>query len=548
MPNASFRNKLKEFARLKNEPLLLFAIILIITFVCFFVIWPIFKLMTLAKPSEYSILVTTPRWGRALWNSLYMMVISTISCTVVAFIFAYTMTRLDVPLKGLFRFITLLPVVSPPFIVALSYILLFGVQGIITKRLLGLSVDVYGRFGLWIVQTVTFFPYAFSVIYGVLQKISTNLEYAAYNMGSTRWQVFRDVLWPLARPGVAGGALMAAINVLTDFGNPQMIGGDLALLANEAYMQVVGWYDMKTASILAMLLMVPSFIIFVIQRFWVGRRSYVTVTGKEISLPPYPVHPAVKWGLFAFCIFVSVFVLLVYGSLFIGSFTQAWGYDWSLTLKNYRYVWGKFTQIWNSIKFAFLSAAFAALLGLILAYIVQKKEVGINRLLDFLGVMPSAIPGMFLGLAYVIAFNKRPIKLTNTPEIMVLALMFWNLPTCYSSAIAGIQQIGNSVEDAALNLGANSFRSFKDVIVPLLKVPFMSGFVLSFLRSVTCLSVIIFIYSPKTSVGTASILGLVSYGQWGAAAAFTVVLIAIAFGALLLAQRIMRKLGTELEI
>ena len=155
---------------------------------------------------------------------------------------------------------------------------------------------------------------------------------------------------------------------------------------------------------------------------------------------------------------------------------------------------------------------------------------------------------MFLGLAYVIAFNKKPIKLTNTPAIMVLALMFWNLPTCYSSAIAGIQQIGNSVEDAALNLGANSFRSFKDVIVPLLKVPFMSGFVLSFLRSVTCLSVIIFIYSPKTSVGTASILGLVSYGQWGAAAAFTVVLIAIAFGALLLAQRIMRKLGTELEI
>lgn len=548
MHKASVSNTFKEMKRLKNEPLLLIAIVLIIAFVSYFVIWPVVKLMTVAKLSEYKVLFTTPRWGRALWNSLYMMVISTLSCTFVAFIFAYTMTRLDVPLKGLFRFVTLLPVVSPPFIVALSYILLFGVQGIITKRLLGLSVDVYGRFGLWIVQTITFFPYAFSVIYGVLQKISTNLEYAAYNMGASRWQVFKDVLWPLARPGVAGGALMAAINVLTDFGNPQMIGGDLALLANEAYMQVVGWYDMKTASILAMLLMIPSFIIFVINRFWVGRKSYVTVTGKEISLPPYPVHPVVKWGLFGFCIFVTIFILLVYGSLFVGSFTKAWGYDWSLTLTNYNYVWGKFRQIWNSIRFAFLSAAFAALLGLILAYIVQKKEVGINKILDFLGVMPSAIPGMFLGLAYVIAFNKPPVKLTNTSAIMVLALLFWNLPTCYSSAVAGIQQIGNSVEDAALNLGANSFRSFKDVIIPLLKVPFMSGFVLSFLRSVTCLSVIIFIYSPKTSVGTASILGLVSYGQWGAAAAFTVILIAIAFSVLLIAQRVMRKLGTELEI
>ena len=120
---------------------------------------------------------------------------------------------------------TLLPIVSPPFIVALSYILLFGVQGIVTKQLLGLHVDIYGRLGLWIVQTVTFFPYAYSVIYGVIRSISTNLEYAAYNMGAPRWRVFKDVFWPLCRPGVAGGALVAAINVLTDFGNPQMIGG-----------------------------------------------------------------------------------------------------------------------------------------------------------------------------------------------------------------------------------------------------------------------------------------------------------------------------------
>lgn len=548
MQKTTAKEGFKEFKRLKNEPLLLVVIVVIVAFTSYFVIWPVWKLLTVAAPADYAILVQTPRWLRALGNSMLMMVLSTLSCTAVAFVFAYTLTRLNVPCKKFFRFITMLPIVSPPFIVALSYILLFGVQGIVTKQLLGLQVDIYGRFGLWIVQTVTFFPYAFSVIYGVMGKVSTNLEYAAYNMGASRWQVFKDVLWPLCRPGVAGGALMAAIQVLTDFGNPMMIGGDLALLPTEAYMQVVGWYDMKTAAILAALLLLPSFAIFIVQRFWVGKRSYVTVTGKEISLQPYEPHPVVKWGLFGICCLISLFVVLVYGTLLFGSFTKAIGYDWSLTLANYSFVWGKFRQIWNSIKFSVLSSLFAALLGMVLAYIVQKKQVGINRLLDFLAVLPSAVPGMFLGLSYVIAFNSPPIKLTNTSFIMVLALMFWNLPTCYSSSIAGIQQIGNSVEDAALNLGASSFRSFKDVILPLLRIPFVSGFVLSFLRSVTCLSVIIFIYSPSTAVGTTSILGLVSYGQWGAAAAFTVVLIGIAFAVLYTAEYFLKKRGTSLNL
>ena len=402
--------QIKQMKRLKNEPLLMIAIIFIILFTCYFVIWPVLRLITVARPAEFLILFTNSRWMRSLINSLFMMVISTISCTGVAFIFAYTITRLDVPFKKLFRFVTLLPIVSPPFVVALSYILLFGVQGIITKDLLGLHVDVYGVFGLWIVQTVTFFPYAFSIIYGVIGKISTNLEYAAYNMGANRWQVFKDVFWPLCRPGVAGGVLMAAINVLTDFGNPIMIGGDLALLPTEAYMQIVGWYDMKTAAILAAALMVPSFVIFALNRFWVGKRSYVTVTGKEISLTPFKPHLLVKWGLFYFCSLVSLFVLLVYGALFIGAFTKAWGYDWSFTLANISYVWDKFHEVWNSIKYATLSSIFASLLAMILAYIVQKKSVGINKFLDFLAVLPSAVPGMFLGLGFVIAFNTPPCQ------------------------------------------------------------------------------------------------------------------------------------------
>lgn len=544
----SVRESLKEMKRLKNEPLLLIVIIAIILFVCYFAIWPVIKVITVPTLGDYSQLFTKSRWLSALKNSLFMTLVSTISCTAIAFLFAYTIARVDVPCKRLFRFITLLPIVSPPFIVALSYILLFGIQGIITKGLLGLHVDIYGRFGLWIVQTVTFFPYAYSVIYGVMRSISTNLEYAAYNVGATRWQVFRDVFLPLCRPGIAGGALIAAINVLTDFGNPIMIGGDLALLPTEAYMQISGWYDMKTAAVLATALLVPALAIFVVNRFWVGQRSYVTITGKEISLHPFALPKAVKWGLFSGCMLFSLFVLLVYGSLVYGAFTKAWGYDWSLTLDNMKYVIFKGEQIFNSIKFAFLSSILAALLAMILAYIVQKKQVGVNKFLDFIAILPGAIPGLFLGIGFVMAFNTKPVELTGTGAIMVLALLFWNIPTCYSASTAGLQQIGNSVEDAALNLGANSFRGFKDIILPLLKAPFLSGFVLSFLRSVTCLSVVIFIYSPHTIVGTVSIMGLVETGQWGSAAAFTVVLITVAFTVLRVAQYLLGKQGIKLEL
>lgn len=548
MARQTIAESYREMKRLRNEPLLLAAMISIIILVCFFVVYPVIKVITVPTVGEYAQLFLKSRWISAVKNSLVMTVLSTVSCTAVAFLFAYVNVRLPVPCKGLFRFIALLPIVSPPFIVALSYILLFGVNGIVTSVLLGIRVDIYGRLGLWIVQTVTFFPYAYSVIYGVLGSISTNLEYAAYNMGATRWQVFRDVFWPLCRPGVAGGALIAAINVLTDFGNPMVIGGDMAFLATEAYMQISGWYDMSMAAVLAVALLVPALALFVVKNYWVGRRSYVTITGKEISLNPYPVPNWLKWTLWALTMLISLFVLLVYGTLLFGAFAKTWGYDWSPTLENLSYVWAKGVQILHSVEYAVLASAGAAFLAMVLAYIVQRKQVGVNRFLDFLAILPGAIPGIFLGIGFSMAFNAKPFQWSGTAGIMVLALLFWNIPTCYQSAVAGLQQIGSAVEDAALNLGANSFRSFRDVIMPLLKVPFLSGFVLSFLRSVTCLSVVIFLYGPSTSVGTISIMNLVNSGMWGKAAAFTVVLVSIAFSVLKLAQHLLGKQGIRLVI
>ncbi|RKP49977.1 iron ABC transporter permease [Cohnella endophytica] len=533
--------------RLRKEPLLAIGIAAIILVTVFFILWPILKVVSYSHLEDYLKLFTNSRWSHAALNSLFITAISTISCTFIAFVFSYTITRLNVPFKGLFKFITILPIVSPPFIVALSYILLFGRQGMISKHVLHMNFDVYGWHGLWMVQTITFFPYAFAVIHGVMKSISTNMEYAAYNLGGTHWQVFKKVFFPLCRPGVAGGALIAAMNVLADFGNPAIIAGNFNVLPTEAYMQMSGLFDLRSATVLSTALLVPALGLFLWNRFWVGKKSYVTITGKETSLEHYPLPSAVKWGLFAFCAFVTLFILAVYGVLFYGAFTTTWGYDWSFTFKNIDYVTNKGREIYNSLKFAFISSIAAGLLALPLAYIVQKKRVGVNAALDFLAILPGAVPGVFLGLGFAIAFNQEPLLLTGTSAIMVLALMFWNLPTCYSACLAGLQQIGGALEEASQNLGAGSFTTFRKIVLPLLKGPFMTGIVTSFLRSITCLSVIVFIYSAKTSVGTISILSLVQDGNWGSASAFTAVLITIAFVVLLAMKLLIRKDGKSIE-
>lgn len=512
-----------------RRPAVAVCTVLVLAFAACFVLWPVARVLSYPRLSDFLSFFTTRTWYNALLHSLFLTALGTVSCTLVAFLFAYTVVRTDAPLRGLFRFVTLLPVLSPPFIVALSYIFLFGGQGIVTKQLLHLQVNIYGWQGLWFVQTITFFPFAYTAIEGVLGNLSATLEYAAANLGASRWRIFRDATLPLCLPGIAGGALMAAVDVLTDFGNPAMIGGNYAVLPTEAYMQVVGNYDMPTATMLSAVLLVPSFLLFFFSKASLGRRSYTTVTGRESAMPPAKAAPAVKWLLFAGCLAVSLVVLSVYGVLFYGAFAKLWGYDWSFSLKNFQYVLFAGNQVWNSILFGAGSALAASCCGLLIAWLVVRGRTGLGPLLDFLAVLPAAIPGVFLGLGFALSFNTKPLVLTGTAAILLLALTVWNVPNCYTISRAVLEQIGGSMEEASRNLGAGGARTFFRVLLPLLWQPFLSGFLVAFLRSVTCLSVVIFLYGIHTMVGTISILNFVQNGQWGVAAALTVLLIAAAF-------------------
>jgi iron(III) transport system permease protein len=360
-------------------------------------------------------------------------------------------------------------------------------------------------------------------------NIASNMEYAARNLGASRFRAFWDVFFPLCRPGIAGGAMMAAINVLADFGNPSMIAGNFRLLPTEAYMQMAGWYNMSGAAVLSTILLFPTFSLFIFNRYWLGKRSYTTFTGKETFLPPMKSALITRWMVFSGCLLISVFVLSVYGILFVGAFSKTWGYDWSIDFSSFMYVWKKRNLIVNSLQYAAVSAILASVAALALAWMVERGMFRLKKILDFIAVLPGAVPGVFLGLGFAIALGPPPFSLANSSLIVILALAIWNIPTCYSADSAGFQQIGGSIEQAAKNLGASSGRTVWDILCPILYKTLLSGFMLSFLRSMTCLSVVIFIYGVSTTVSTVSILSLVNSGDWSGAAAFTVVIITIAF-------------------
>ncbi len=522
--------------KLRREPLLLTTILIVAASLFLFVVYPALRVLLYPDIAAYRDYLGNSRWVAATWNSLVMAVLSTITATAVGFLYAYALVYTDIRGKGLLRTLAILPMISPPFMVAISYIFLFGGRGLITYHLFGQTVNLYGWRGLWAVQTIAFFPYAYQIIAGVLMGINPSLEYAARNLGAGAWRVFRTVTLPLARPGILNAALVIAVYVLADFGNPILIAGNFPLLPTEAYLQISGWYNLKSAAVLSSILLAPALGFFLLQRRLEGRRSYVTVTGKGSSMTKPPQPKLVSAFFAVFCGLIAAIIVAVYGILIAGAFTQTWGVRWTPTLRHWEYVIFRSKELFNSIEFSLVAALTCAVFSLLVAYIVSRQEFPGKRALDFCAVLPAAIPGVFYGIGFIMAFNKPPLALTGTAAIIVLSMIFWNIPTGYRAGIAGLAQIDKSIEEAASNLGADSLHAFKDILLPLLRLPFVTAFVTAFVRAITTLSVVIFLVTPGNNLATVIILGLIDYAEWSRAAAMTTALIVAAFVVLGLAQ------------
>ncbi|MET0576867.1 MAG: iron ABC transporter permease [Mesorhizobium sp.] len=486
-----------------------------------------------------------PRCGVA-WNSLFLAILVGVLTTALGLVFALVVTRTGFRYGAALRALTVLPIITPPFVIGLAIILLFGLSGVITQgfsELFGIQPTrwVYGLPGLLIAQVLAFTPIAFLVMIGVVEGVSPSMEEAAQTLRASRWQTFVTVSLPLMRPGLANAFLLGFIESMADFGNPLVLGGNFDVLSTEIFFAIVGaQYDQAQAAILAIVLLFFTLGAFYAQRFWLGKKSYTTVSGKGDS----GVHPhlpaALRNTVYAIAGFWTLFTLLIYVTIFYGSFVRQWGVDFSLTfdhyVKSFAVGWNQFgihwrgaawSSFWTTMEIALISAPLTAAIGLITAYLLVRQNFRGKDAFEFGTMLSFAIPGTVIGVSYVIAFNVPPIELTGTGIILVLSFIFRNMPVGVRAGVASMSQIDRSLDESSLTLGANSWQTFRKVVLPLLRPAILAALVYSFVRAMTAISAIIFLVSAQYDMSTSYIVGRVENNEYGVAIAYSSVLIAV---------------------
>ena len=546
----AYRRELRgEFRRLWRDPVLLGIVSVVFALLMVFILFPLARILQHSlwadgsfEPKYFIDFFQKVYYWRPLINSLIVGALVSVCGTTVAFIFAYGITRTDIPFKGVFRVIAMMPIVSPPFLIALAVILLLGNHGVITDAL-NLDWDIYGLPGLVLTETLAYFPIAFMILEGVLSKIDPSIEEAALDMGASKLRTFMTVTLPLAVPGIASAGLLVFIRSLEDFGNPIIIQGRFRVLTVAAYHAVVGRYNLPLGATLAIFMLIPTLMIFVVQKYYVARRSYVTVTGKPSGIGLKSSEKGVKIPIFIAMSILAGIILLVYGVVLVGSFTKLWGFDNSFTLANYTYVFKVGGQyVWNTLKIALVATPIGGLLSIIIAYLVTRKRFVGRGVMEFVSMLNFAVPGVVVGIAYILAFNTPPFQLTGTVFIIMLVFIFRRMPVGIRDGIAQLQQIDPAIEEASSSLGAGFFRTFTRVTLPLVAPAFLSGMVYMFVRCMTAISAVIFVVSAGVQLLTVALLYEVDQANLAAAAAYGYVIIAIVLTAIVLMRFVVGRL------
>ncbi|OLC15566.1 MAG: hypothetical protein AUH29_07645 [Candidatus Rokubacteria bacterium 13_1_40CM_69_27] len=506
-----------------------------------FIVWPMVKVlwMSVLGPAgltlgHYREFVSTWRLFRILLNSLAVAAVSTVLTVLLALVLAYAVTRTTIPGKRFVSLMSLLPLISPPFLVSLAFILLFGRNGVVT-RWLGLGWSIYGFHGIVMAQVFSFLPQAYILLANVLGNIDTALEEAAENLGAGPLTTLWRVTLALARPGLASAALIVFILCMTDFGNPILVGGRYNVLATEIYSEVIGLNDFASAATMSVVLIVPCLIAYLLNAYWVGATSYVTVSASA-STGARPTPALVRWPLFLLSGGIALFIAVIYGLIPLGSFVRLWGSDWSLALTHYAFkstaegAW----PVWNSVKLAAVSGVVGTALALVTAYVIERKRPPGARAIEFLSLLPAALPGTVIGVGYILAFNVPPLSLTGTLSILVSSVVFWKFPVAVLAGINALKQIDPAIEEAAVSLGAGSVRTFGRVVLPLLTGTAFSIFVYFFINGMVTVSAVIFLIYPGFNLGSVAILNQVENGYPGVACALGTIILGIVIGTILL--------------
>ena len=554
--------------KLMGDPILVTTIVVLITFLTLFILYPLAILLVDSFVGDggfgfsvFKRIFNIPTFTHAITNTLKVGFLVGILSTLIGLLFAYVevYVRMGKFTGGLFKVVSMLPVVSPPFVLSLSMIMLFGKAGIITRFLLKIyDNSVYGFWGIAIVQTLTFFPVCYMMLKGLLKNIDPSLEEAARDMGASRWKVFTSVTFPLLLPGLGNAFLVTFIESIADFANPMIIGGSYDTLATTIYLQITGAYDKAGAAAMAVVLLCITLAMFAVQKYYLERKTAATLTGKASRGRMLISDRSVKIPLTVLCSLVALFVILMYLCVPVGAFFPTWGYKFfPLTGKWFKLVFTRyhgFQAFRDSFLLSLISAPITALLSMIISYLVVKRKFKSKGFIEAVSMLAMAVPGTVLGVGYIRGFSGGLFHsgflqgLYGTGLILIIVFVVRSLPTGTRSGISALRQIDKSIEESAYDMGADSFRVFMTVTLPLIKDSFLSGLVTSFVRSITAISAIILLVTPQFLLITVQINEFAEKGSYGIACAFATILIAITYGSVLLMNLVIKYFGTSRKL
>ncbi len=535
-------NASDRFRKLLRDPVLLISLIILWSLLSLFILVPLIWLFirTFEEGGRFTLanvisILADPNQRQALWNSLLLGSLVGLCGTLLGFLFAFTAVRTNLS-KAWILFLDcaiILPLISPPFTTAIAMIFSFGPRGLITYDLLGIkSFTAYGLHSTLFSETITYFPIAYLTLKAIIAGIDPNIEDMAFSLGSSRWRVFWTVTLPLTVPGLANSFLLLFAASLADFATPLILAGNsFPILPTQAYLQITGLFDLKGGAVLSFLLLIPAFLVFLLQRFWVSRKYYVTISGKVGAKTQIKsVLPWAKYFLLGLCLFISAFILYFYVLLFYASIVHAFGANFQLTWKHYRVV---FTEGLKAIRDTLIIAGVGMPLGGIyavtLGYLVSKKIFPSRQAMEIVSMINYALPGTIVGIAYLLFFNDPPIMLTGTAIIIIACYVFRYGPTGIRTTVAILQQIDPSIEEASASLGAGSGTTFRRITIPLILPAFFAGLGVVFIRSMTAISATIFLISINWTLITVRILEKMTELELGVAAAFSILVVLIVF-------------------
>ncbi|MCE5333290.1 MAG: iron ABC transporter permease [Desulfobacteraceae bacterium] len=544
-------NRVKDFL---NANLVNILAALLFFLLALFLLYPIIAVLvkSIRGPSGFTLeyyrtFFAKNYYYRSLFNTLLLGAINTVVCLVIGFCLAYMTTRGPYPLRKPLKVISLVPLIAPPYLFALSLIILFGRNGLVT-RMFDLHWQLYGFAGVVISQTLAFIPLAYMMLENTLMSLNPNLEESAYDMGASEATILRTITIPLMAPGLLKAALLIFVMTIAEFGNAAILAGRTPFLAPDTYTMITGESDFNMGSVLSVVLIAPCIIIFFVHNYLLEGKKFTTIGGKPVASEPRKITPVIKVPLIIVTTAATGAILICFAVVLAASFYKILGVTDKFILANYL----DFTSnqaIANSIRVSFIAAAIGAVIGVLLAYVIVRGKFFGRSFIEMASLSGFALPGTVLGIGYLLAFSAEPLKLTGGIMILALNCVFRFLAVGVEAGISKLHQINIEIEEASADLGASFLTTFYRIVLPIMFPAFIAGFIYTFMTAIVSLSAVVFLVSPGFQLAAVKIFDAAVYGEIGIASATTIKLILIVMLCLAVLNYVTKKtrLGSGLK-